>query len=67
MWRTRNTHPITVGSLSEKIGYLPNLARPWTPFKANQLSGDGKSLEAFGPYLEEVFLSPETPLKDKPD
>ncbi len=59
-------HPTKVGSLIDKVWYLPNLRRAWTLVKANHGTWgvDGQSLEAFEAHLEEELQNLQAALKD---
>ena len=59
-------HPTKVGSLIDKVWYLPNLRRAWTLVKANHGTWgvDGQSLEAFEAHLEDELRRLQAALKD---
>ena len=59
-------HPTKVGSLIDKVWYLPNLRRAWTLVKANHGTWgvDGQSLEAFEAHLDEELQTLQAALKD---
>lgn len=61
-----DVHPIKVGSLIDKVWYLPNLRRAWTLVKANHGTWgvDGQSLEAFEAHLEDELQELQAALKD---
>jgi RNA-directed DNA polymerase len=61
-----DVHPIKVGSLIDKVWYLPNLRRAWTLVKANHGTWgvDGQSLEAFEAHLEDELQGLRGALKD---
>ncbi len=58
-------HPAKVGSLIDKVWYLPNLRRAWMLVKANHGAWgvDRQSLEAFEAHLEEELTSLQAVLK----
>lgn len=59
-------HPTKVGSLIDKVWYLPNLWRAWMLVKANHGTWgvDGQSLEAFEAHLDEELQALQAALKD---
>ena len=59
-------HPTKVGSLIDKVWYLPNLQRAWTLVKANHGTWgvDGQSLEAFEAHLDDELHAIQAALKD---
>jgi RNA-directed DNA polymerase len=59
-------HPTKVGSLIDKVWYLPNLRRAWTLVKANHGTWgvDGQSLEAFEAHLDDELHAIQAALKD---
>lgn len=61
-----DVHPIKIGSLIDKVWYLPNLRRAWTLVKANHGTWgvDGQSLEAFEAHLEDELQGLQAALKD---
>jgi retron-type reverse transcriptase len=58
-------HSTKVGSLIDKVWYLPNLRRAWMLVKANHGTWgvDGQSLEAFEAHLEEELHGLQAALK----
>ena len=59
-------HPTKIGSLIDKVWYLPNLQRAWALVKANHGTWgvDGQSLEAFEAHLDDELHAIQTALKD---
>jgi group II intron reverse transcriptase/maturase len=60
-----NGHPAKVGSLIDKVWYLPNLRRAWKLVKANHGTWgvDRQSLEAFEAHLEEELVNLQAALR----
>jgi len=60
-----DVHPIKIGSLIDKVWYLPNLRRAWTLVKANHGTWgvDRQSLEAFEAHREEELQDLQGALK----
>jgi hypothetical protein len=61
-----DVHPIKIGSLIDKVWYLPNLRRAWMLVKANHGTWgvDGQSLEAFEAHLDDELQGFQAALKD---
>jgi len=60
-----DAHPTKVGSLIDKVWYLPNLRHAWTLVKANHGTWgvDRQSLEAFEAHLDDELLRLQAALK----